>query len=220
MATDDYASLSFWHDSLPEAIRPRSSLEADLDVDVAIVGAGYTGLWTAYYLRALQPDLRIAIVESEVAGSGASGRNGGWCVGIVAGLGNYAMEPARRLQRAIFDTVAEVGSVVKRESIDCHWAHGGWVSLATVEPHRARLLEDIEYWRELGFGDDDVLWLDADACSKRVGARGNLGGYYSPHCAAVHPARLVRGLADVVEAQGVSIYERSPAIELGPRRET
>lgn len=218
MASHDYASLSFWHDSLPSPIEPRAALSSDEAVDVAIVGAGYTGLWTAYYLKEKQPDLRIAIVEAEVAGFGASGRNGGWCVGSMAGLGTHAAEPAARLQRAIFDTVAEVGSVAARESIDCHWAHGGWVSLATAAPHRADLQAEVEHWREQGFGEDDVRWLDEEECRARVATQHNLGGFFSPHCATMHPARLARGLADVVEAKGVSIYEGSPAIELGEGR--
>src|SRR5262249_60921469 len=85
MRTPDYREVSLWCDTLPEPIQPRPPLESDAELDVAIVGAGYSGLWTAYYLARLRPELRIGIVESEVAGYGASGRNGGWCVGLIAG---------------------------------------------------------------------------------------------------------------------------------------
>ena len=80
-----YESLSFWHDTVGEALDPRPALPGDIEADVAIIGAGYSGLWTAYYLKKLQPDIRVAVVESEIAGFGASGRNGGWCLGELAG---------------------------------------------------------------------------------------------------------------------------------------
>ena len=82
----DLAHMGLWFATLPRPIEPRASLERDERVDVAIVGAGYSGLWTAYYLTALEPGIRVAIVEAEFAGFGASGRNGGWCVGSMAGL--------------------------------------------------------------------------------------------------------------------------------------
>ena len=132
-----YRELSFWHDSYPGSLKPRPSLEADRQVDVAIVGAGYTGLWTAYYLKVLEPGIRVAIAESEIAGFGASGRNGGWCVGMLAGIESLAVDPAQRegvirLQRAVFDAVAEVGRVSEAEGIDCHYARGGSLNFASV----------------------------------------------------------------------------------------
>ena len=144
MTPGDYRSLSFWHDSLPEPLEPRPSHAADEQFDVAIVGAGYTGLWTAYYLKALDPALRIAIVEAEIAGFGASGRNGGWCVGSLAGMDSLLENPetregAIRLQRALLETVDEVGRVCEREAIDCHWRKGGNVTVATSELYREQL---------------------------------------------------------------------------------
>ena len=214
-----YRELSFWHDSHPGSLAPRPALDSERQVDVAIVGAGYTGLWTAYYLKALEPGIRVAIAESEIAGFGASGRNGGWCVGLLAGIESLAADPARRegvirLQRAVFDAVAEVGRVSDAEGIDCHYARGGSVSFASVAPHLNLLRADLEYWREMGFGDEDVRWLEADESRKRVGARRNLGGLLLEHCAAIHPLRLARGLAEVVERRGVEIYERSPVTQL------
>jgi glycine/D-amino acid oxidase-like deaminating enzyme len=212
-----YPSQSFWHDTAPDSLSPRPSLDADDHVDVAIVGAGYTGLWTAYYLKRLEPGLRVAIVESEIAGFGASGRNGGWCVGTLAGLaaqlnGDAARrESVARLQRAMFDTVGEIERVCEHENIDCHLARGGNVTFAVIPTHVESLREEITFWRDLGFGEDDVRWLEASECKRRVGAEENLGGYFLAHCASLHPTRLVRGLADVVEGLGVTIYEQSPA---------
>jgi len=222
MGDRDYRSLSFWHDSVPGSLEPRAPLAGDVDVDVAIVGAGYTGLWTAYYLKSLQPDVRIAVVEAEIAGFGASGRNGGWCVGHMAGMENHLADPERRdgaiaLQRAAFESVDEVGEACRREEIDCHYAKGGNLTLALAEAHRTQLRLDLERWRELGFGESDVRWLSPDECRGVAGVPGNLGGLFFAHCAALHPARLARGLADVLERRGVAIFERSPATAIEPR---
>src|SRR5258708_4371273 len=126
----NYRSLSYWLSSVPGELAPASQLPGDLDVDVAIVGAGFTGLWTAYYLAAAQPGLRIAVCEREIAGFGASGRNGGWCSALfpasLAKLERMAGRgPAVAMYRAMQDTVDEVGRVVAAEGIGCHWAQGG-----------------------------------------------------------------------------------------------
>jgi glycine/D-amino acid oxidase-like deaminating enzyme len=222
MASDDYRALSYWHETTPGSLDARAPLERDEQVDVAIVGAGYTGLWTAYYLAKHSPGLRIAIVEAEIAGFGASGRNGGWCTGTLAGIDVHFADPERRdaavrLQRALFDTVDEVGSVCERERIDCHFAKGGCIEVATVEAHRVQLAHHLEEWRSQGFGESDVRWLERDECRARVRTQRNLGGLFLTHCAALHPARLARGLAEAVERLGVVIYERTPALELEPR---
>jgi glycine/D-amino acid oxidase-like deaminating enzyme len=217
-----YRSQSFWHATVPDRFEPRPQLSSDEQLDVAIVGAGYTGLWTAYYLKSLEPGLRVAIVEAEIAGFGASGRNGGWCLGTLAGMGGFfeggAAQRAAgiRLQRAIFDTVVEVERVCEREEIDCHWALGGNVTFAMVPAQLDQLRADLAFWRELGFGEDDVRWLEPGECTQRVGSAQNLGGFFLAHCAAMHPTLLARGLAAVVERMGVPIYERSPARALEP----
>ena len=222
MTPDEYRTLSFWHATTPGSLEPRPALERDEQVDVAIVGAGYTGLWTAYYLKMLSPGIRVAIVEAEIAGFGASGRNGGWCLGTLAGSEALFADPARhdaaqRLQRALFDAVDEVGRVCAQEGIDCHYAKGGYVCLATAEAHREQILHDVEHWRSLGFGERDVRWLTPEECSARVRAQHNLGGLFLAHCAAIHPARLARGLAEAVERRGVAIHEQTPALALEPR---
>lgn len=221
MRDDDYRSISFWHDTTPGGLAPRPQLDTEEKVDVAIVGAGYTGLWTAYYLTQLEPALRVAIVEAEIAGFGASGRNGGWVVGTLAGMGSRLRKPAQRegglaLQRAMFDSVDEIGRVCEHESIDCHFAKGGNVTVATQEAHREHLLEEVRDWHDLGFGEQDIRWLEPDACAAHISPSSNFGGVFLAHCASIHPARLARGLADVVEARGVKIYERSPAVALEP----
>jgi glycine/D-amino acid oxidase-like deaminating enzyme len=207
--------LSFWHDSLPDPIVPRPPLPGDQSVDVAIVGAGYTGLWTAYYLKRADPGLRIAVLEARFAGFGASGRNGGWCSAIFpSSLAKVARiagsrDAAAALQRALNATVDEVGRVVAAEGIDCHYAKGGTVVLARTPQQVQRAREEAGESREFGFDDADLRLLTAEEARRHANATEVLGGTYTPHCAAIHPARLARGLADAVERLGVPIYEQT-----------
>ena len=186
---------------------------------MAIVGAGYTGLWTAYYLRRADPGLRIVIVEREFAGFGASGRNGGWCSALfpvshrrlaaVAGR-----EGALAQQRALDATVTEVGRVVAREGIEAHFARSGQIALARTPVQLDRARAGVERARAFGLGADHIRLLDAAAARGVLGATDVLGATHSAHCAALHPARLVRGLAATVERGGVRLYEATAASEI------
>src|SRR5690606_33203245 len=191
------------------------------DVDVAIVGAGYTGLWTAYYLASADPSLRIAVLEKEFAGYGASGRNGGWCsalfpVSLSALARRHGRAAAVAMQQAMYDTVDEIGRVIEAEGIDCHWRKGGTVVLARSGPQLTRARAAVAEARAFGFGEEDLALLDAAEARSRCAADGVLGGTYTPHCAAIHPARLVRGLARAVERRGERISEPTPVTALRP----
>ncbi|HEY7563965.1 MAG TPA: FAD-binding oxidoreductase [Acidimicrobiia bacterium] len=212
-----YRGLSVWHDTLEEDLTPRPSLPGSIEADVAIVGAGYTGLWTAYYLKKAQPDLRVVVLEAEIAGFGASGRNGGWCSGEMAGnrdrLGRLHGRPAVvALYREMMATVDEVGKVVATEGIDCDFHKGGILTFATNPAQFISLQDELQHHRSWGFGHDDYRWIGQDELSGVARVRGARGALFTPHAAAVHPARLVRGLARVVEGLGVPIYEQTPAI--------
>jgi glycine/D-amino acid oxidase-like deaminating enzyme len=218
---DQYRSLSFWHDTVPGTLAPGAQLPGDTEADVIIVGAGFTGLWTAYYLAQRDPALRIVVCEREIAGFGASGRNGGWCSALFpASLGKLermaGREAAVAMQRAMHETVDEVGRVAAAEGIDCHWAKGGTVMLARSAAQLERARAEIDESREFGFEDADLRLLDPAEAEQLAGATDVLGGTFTPHCAAIHPARLVRGLADAVRRAGVSIYERTPVTDIGP----
>ena len=209
-----YRRLSLWWDGLPGDIGLREPLPGDTEVDVAIVGGGLTGLWTAYYLSLADPSLRIAVLERDVVGFGASGRNGGWCSALFsvseATLDKRCGPGSGRAQhRAMEETVVEVGRVVRAERIDCGFAHGGTVVLARTPAQLQRTHEEIADARRRGIGEDDLAFLTADEARARVGATGVLGGTYTPHCAAVDPGRLVRGLAEVVERRGVVLHEQT-----------
>ena len=217
-------TTSLWADTAPAA-PARPPLAGDLDVDVAIVGAGFTGLWTAYYLAEADPGLRIAVLEAEHAGFGASGRNGGWCSALfpksLDGLAAMSdRERALAQHAAMRATVNEVGSVLEREGIDAHFAHGGTLSLARSRPQLERARAEVAEARAWGRGEDEVRLLDAEEAQRLTGATGVLGATYSPDCAAVHPLRLARGLADAVERRGVRLHERTPVRTLAPGRVT
>jgi len=216
-----YRKLSFWHDTVPGTLEPGDPLPGDLDADVAIAGAGYTGLWTAYYLSRADPGLKVVVCEREIAGFGASGRNGGWCSALFpASLGKLermaGRDAAIGMQRAMQATVDEVGRAAAAEGIDCHWAKGGTVQLARSATQMERAIEEVAEARSFGFGEEDLRLLSAADARAFAGATDVLGGTYTPHCAAIHPARLVRGLAGVVRRRGVSLFERTPVLRIDP----
>ncbi len=218
----DYRRLSLWHDTADDDFTPRPALGGDLEVDVAVVGAGYTGLWTAYYLALADPTLRIVVLEREVAGFGASGRNGGWCSALfpapVAWLARrYGRDSAVAQHRAMQGAVDEVGRVAAAEGIDCDFAKGGTVVAARTPVQLDRARAEVAEARRWGFGEDDLALLGSDDARARLQAAGLLGATYTPHCAAIHPARLARGLARAVEARGVTLHERTPVTAIEPQ---
>lgn len=211
MSTTTNGNVSFWYaeSGLPV---PRPALPGDLDADVAIVGAGYTGLWTAYYLAKADPSLRIAVLESRFAGFGASGRNGGWLANsITGGRAGYVKSHGRALvgdfQLMLNDTVDEVINVAAAEGIDAHIVKGGELLVARNAAQLTRLeamAADQARWPE-----DDAVRLSSAETRERIRVGGALGSIHIPHCARIHPAKLVRGLAEAVERLGVKIYENT-----------
>ena len=223
VAAEPYRSLSYWHDTVPGSLAPGDPLPGDMEADVVIVGAGFTGMWTAYYLAKRDPSLNIVMCEREIAGFGASGRNGGWCSALFpASLGKLTRmadrESAIAMQRAMHATVDEVGTVAAAEGIDCHWAKGGTVMLARTPVQLERAREEVQEAREFGFGEEDLRLLSASEASSLIAASEVVGGTYTPHCAAIHPARLARGLAEAVRRSGVSIFERTEVRQILPGR--
>ena len=222
--TGDYRSLSLWLDGHPGPLDPRPPLAGDPQVDVAIVGGGYTGLWAAYYLLRLDPTLRVLVIEKEIVGFGASGRNGGWCIGDLAAgpdrqervAGNDA---ARRLLREVFDSVDEVGRVGKREGIDCHFDKGGTIRLARTTAQLERQRSEVSHHQSaFGLTDDDLRMLDAGQARAHLNATDVVGGMFFAHTAALDPARLVRGLGEAVERLGATIAEQTTATAIEPGR--
>lgn len=218
------SALSLWHDTLPpgdlDSLRPR--LPGGRDYDVVVVGAGFTGLWSAYYLAQRDPSLRIAVLEREFAGFGASGRNGGWVSGLLPmSYEQMAAESSREsalgMQQAANQTVDEIARVVDAEGIDAGFHKGGYLRFATSALQAQRIRADIAHSRQWNQSETDVRWLDRSEARARLAADGVHGAAYTPHCAAVHPARLARGLAAVVERLGVDVFEGTPVTSIDAR---
>ncbi|MEP6954148.1 MAG: FAD-binding oxidoreductase [Solirubrobacteraceae bacterium] len=204
---------SFWLAQEPAGpVRP--ALEGDARADVCIVGGGLTGLWTAYELRRADPSLGVVVLEARYAGFGASGRNGGWLMGELAGAratwaARHGREAVIAQDRVMRGTIAEVARVLERERIECDWAHGGTLHVAQTPLELKRVRAHVEAMRSWGWADDDLALLDAPQAAQRIAVEGVVGASFTPHCARVHPARLVLGLAAAAERAGAAIFERS-----------
>ncbi|MBK5418581.1 NAD(P)/FAD-dependent oxidoreductase [Pseudomonas sp. TH31] len=213
-----WRTISLWMDQLDEPLLARPALEQDLDVDVAIIGAGYTGLWTAYYLKRLAPGLEIAIVEAQTAGFGASGRNGGWLMGNLLGEDRLLADLPAEQRRASFDLLHgipdEVEIVLKREGIDCDYRKGGVLYCAARYPEQeASLRSYLDKLYRQGLSENDYRWLSPEQLAQQIRVAKPYGGIHAPHVATIQPAKLVRGLARTVERMGVKIYENSPVTQ-------
>jgi glycine/D-amino acid oxidase-like deaminating enzyme len=208
--------VSYWWQARGGFPARRSSLPGPLEADVCIVGGGYTGLWTAYYLAGLRPGARIVVLEAAFAGYGASGRNGGWVTAELPGSRDRYARAAggtagvRALEEALRSTVDEVGRVCAAESIDCDFVKGGRMTVATTPSQLARMRAGLAADRAWGNGDDVYQFLSREETRARVNVAGALAGLYAPASARIQPAALAAGLAAAVERRGVEIYEATP----------
>lgn len=182
--------------------------DLDRSWDVVIVGGGFSGLWTAHHLKEWEPTLRIAVLEKNLVGSGASGRNGGWVSAL------YPIEDRKMLKRSseesirdlhfhLRKTIDDIGAFAEKENVDCGFAKGGSLLIARNEGQLKRLTAHI------GAG---YTALGARDTKSRIHINGALGSIYTPNCAAINPAALVVGLARSLEKRGVSIFENSEAL--------
>jgi len=210
------AELSFWHGTAGD-LTPRPGLDGDTTADVAIVGGGLTGLWTAWYLLEREPGLRIVVLEKEIAGFGASGRNGGWLSALfprsTASLERaHGRDAALAMRRAMIDTIGEVAGVTAAIGLDVDLRREGTVAYArsAVQERAARA----EIAEAASYGVDEVEWRGRG----EVGAAGARGAAVDLNCASLHPARLVRGLASALETRGVRILEGTEVTAVSPGR--
>jgi glycine/D-amino acid oxidase-like deaminating enzyme len=209
----DYHSYSFWLETADEDLTPRSPLPGPTRADVAILGAGFTGLWTAYYLLRRDPSLRVVVLESEIAGFGASGRNGAWCNSafpVTPGelMRRFGKEATRDLLLEMRGAVDEVGRVAEAEGIDAQYFRGGQLRIARGPAQLPAIEHAYQSARTLGL-EKDLRLLDAEETAERIRITDARGGLYNPHCATIQPARLARGLARAVERLGGEIFEQT-----------
>lgn len=213
-SAQDYAAHSYWLESCGDDLTPRPQLNGTVHADVAILGAGYSGLWTAYYMLKNNPGMRVVIAEKRIAGFGASGRNGGWCSGgfpvsISEIERRYGRESAIALHNAMADSVDEVGRVIAEEGIDADYEKGGALRFARGKHQLPMLDAAMATYEKFGLADQYQRLSESEA-KARVNVAGSLGAIYNPHCATIHPGKLVRQLARTVEKLGGTIYEQTP----------
>ncbi|MHB8890508.1 MAG: NAD(P)/FAD-dependent oxidoreductase [Candidatus Limnocylindrales bacterium] len=217
----NHASVSFWLETAGDDLAPRPGIDGTTEADVAILGAGMTGLWTAFYLRRRDPSLKIVVVEREIAGFGASGRNGAWCapdlnisMSRLAEL--HGADAARAMQQATYDAVDEVGRACAEAGIDAGFHKGGELILARGPQGIPALESSMEEYQRFGFGDRYRL-LDAAQLAERIRITGVTRALASEDAAVIHPGRLVRGLARRLEQEGVRIAERTAVTHVRPK---
>ncbi|EGD59532.1 hypothetical protein Y88_2710 [Novosphingobium nitrogenifigens DSM 19370] len=214
--------VSFWHADMGGPPQPRAPLSGDVTVDVAIVGGGYTGLWTALYLNRLDPALRIAVIEKRFCGYGASGRNGGWLSGgfewsrdkyIAAG---GTREGVIAMQAAMAGSVDEVIARAAEEDIDADILRCDKLMVATCAAQLERRDADLAELAAWDFPASRLTTLDGAGLASRLRVAGGVGGLAVSGSARVQPAKLVRGLARAVERRGVALYEGTTVTGLAP----
>lgn len=212
--------VSFWYSAIGLPAY-RAPLPGDLDADVCIVGAGFTGLWAAYYLKREMPELDIVIIEKEFAGFGASGRNGGWLSSELAGsrpgyAATHGHQGVVDLLQAMRGAVDEVISVAKTGGIEADIVKDGLLHVARNRAQSARLQASLNNERYWGAGPDDFVYLGRTELDSRIIVEGAQGAIFSPHAARVQPAKLVLGLAAAVERMGVRIFEQTTVNAITP----
>ena len=216
---DRLGQISHWYADIGLPAQ-RAALDGDVTADVAIIGAGYTGLWAAYYLKKADPALNVIVLEKAFAGFGASGRNGGWLTGGFAwNHETYAKTSGRAgvldLVGAMNGTVDEVIRVAKAEAISADIRRTDELVVAVNRPQMARLSAEVHHRRHWG-EEDRVYQIGAAEARARVAVPGTLGGMIVSNVARIQPAKLVRGLSDTVERMGVRIAEGTEVTGFSP----
>jgi glycine/D-amino acid oxidase-like deaminating enzyme len=205
--------VSFWYADIGLPATRRPALPGDIQADVAIIGAGFTGLWAAWYLMQARPDLRVVVLEREFAGFGASGRNGGWCMGTLSwDHERYAKTHGRpavlEMARHLEGTVEEIIRVCEDQGIDADILRTDILMFAQNKAQMTRLTAEIAHQQHWG-QSHRVRPLTPEQIAQRISLPGALGGMALSGVARIQPAKLVRGLAEAVERAGAVIYEET-----------
>lgn len=207
------AEVSWWMATCGDDLTPRPALDGSVTADVAVLGGGYTGLWTALSLLEKDPSRKVVVLEREIVGWGASGRNGGWLspeisVSHTEMIARHGKDATRATHDALVDTIGHVEAAVERHGIDCHLDRHGMLMLARGG-HQMKTLRHIhDEMAELGY-PDFYRWLEPGEAADLVQVDNTWAAIFAEPFAAIQPARLVRGLARAVEALGGTIHEQT-----------
>jgi glycine/D-amino acid oxidase-like deaminating enzyme len=216
MNDDSFKEKSYWMTT--REYTPGPSLQNDIDVDVAIIGGGFTGLSSAYHIKKAEPNLKVALLESEVIGFGASGRNGGFNMtlfGLTLSITalRFSKQKAKEAQLYMERAVDYLRDLVDELGIDCDYEHPGFLRVATSDKYKKRILHEMELAHKLGL--EGIEWLDKAQIQEEVRSPLYIGAWWEPRCGILNPAKLAWGWADVIRPLGVEIYENSPVAEIG-----
>lgn len=218
----DYEEKSFWL-ATAGAYQESAPLDGDTAVDVAVVGGGFCGLSTAYYLKRDNPSLRVAVLEDRVVGYGASGRNAGFAMtlmGLTLEATRLRFGDAKAKQAYDFGyrAVDHVGQLVDTHGIDCDYEKPGLITVATNPGQARRLHHEIDLAEKMGV--EGLRWMDSAETRGLVDSPTYLGARWEAQCALINPAKFVRGMKRVATDTGAEVYERSPVEEFrqGKRR--
>ncbi|MED5294201.1 MAG: FAD-dependent oxidoreductase [Pseudomonadota bacterium] len=215
---------SFWSGAL-EGAPHHPPLETHAKADVVIIGGGFSGLWTAYYLKTLSPDMDIRVLEARHVGHGASGRNGGWAIGSLAGLGRHLTGHSTEQRQALCDLLADnvdaIGATLTQEGIDADFHKGGALYVAARYPAQEALQRDYrEHMLALGHRAEDCQWLTAEELETKARFQRPFGALFHRQVASLHPGKLLRGLAQRLTDMGVTLHEHSPVDQIDGGRVT
>ena len=215
MKKEDFKEKSYWMTT--REYLPGAPLQDDIEVDVAVVGGGFTGLSSAYHIKKAEPNLRVVLLESEVIGFGASGRNAGFSMtlfGMTLGLTarRFGKKKAREAHHYMERAVDYLRDLVTELKIDCDYEHPGFLRVATSEKYKKRILKEMELVHKLGL--EGIEWLDKEQTREQVRSSLYLGAWWEPRCGLLNPAKLSWGWADVIRSLGVEIFENTPVAEI------
>jgi glycine/D-amino acid oxidase-like deaminating enzyme len=207
-----HTRLGYWIEEAGE-VTPAAPLAGERDADVLVVGGGFTGLWTAWYLRRLEPEARVVLLEAEVCGHGPSGRNGGFCnamwLSLASMRGRWGEAAALAVARAAEEAVGRIGAFCAEEGVDAWFRPAGYMQVSTAAAHDGAWNAALEACRDLGV-PEAMQALSSAEVAARCASPEFRGGTVCPSSATVQPARLALGLRERLRAGGVEIFESSP----------